>query len=135
MCPQDSPKWGENDESTGAFKELTRTVTRTTNLEQRTGMAYPCICGRAFSTQKGMKIHKTKKGCVGLLSDDKQRTVITGKTLEDLSQDSIHRAENIQVEPSDNELTDFLDGKRESIKFPPANPKAIWENIDKTLSI
>ena len=71
---------------------------------------------------------------MGLLSDDKQRTVITGKTLEDLSRDSIHRAENIQVEPSDGELTDFLDGKRESIKFPPANSKAIWENLDKTLS-
>jgi hypothetical protein len=97
-------------------------------------MEHSCTCGRKFSTQRGMKIHKTKKGCMGLLPDDKQRAVSTDKTLEDLSQGSIHRAENIQVKTSDNELTDLLNGKRDTIKFPPAVSKALWGKLDKELS-
>lgn len=111
-------------------------VERTQIIEQRINMEYgvPCVCGRSFSTLKGMKIHRSKKGCGGSFPVEQQRTVCTDKTLEDLCQDSNHSVENIHADLSGEDLVYFFDGKRDKIKFPPASAKPVWEDLDKALS-
>ncbi|GFO47902.1 reverse transcriptase [Plakobranchus ocellatus] len=48
-------------------------------------MDYSCICGRRFTTDRGMKIHRTEMGCLSMPSQQ-QRTDVTDKTLENQSQ-------------------------------------------------
>lgn len=108
-------------------------------LSQRTfqldhPLEYPCNCGRRFATQKGMRIHRTKRGCRSSSSVDQQRTVTTDETSEDLSQEAIHSAENIHVGLTDDELFHLTDGKRDPINFPPASAKSDWEHLDQSLS-
>jgi hypothetical protein len=66
-------------------------------------------------------------------SDTQQRSVSTGETLEDHSQDTIHSAENFQVELYDAEFIRMMDGRKETINFPPASAKPEWDKLDKSL--
>ena len=127
-CPQDSPKGGENDESIGAFTESETLVQGTHESDQR--VDFPCVCGRTFSTQRGMKIHRTKKGCASRPVPETQRTAQAGETSEIQSQDTIHSAEEIRADgPQDGSTQP----KRPRIKFPAANEKDTWKELDKTL--
>ncbi|GFO40952.1 reverse transcriptase [Plakobranchus ocellatus] len=60
---------------TGTAPRATRTRATNVSLE----MDYSCICGRRFATERGMKIHRTKIGCLSM-SSQQQRTAIADKT-------------------------------------------------------
>ncbi|GFN82186.1 polyprotein [Plakobranchus ocellatus] len=57
--------------------------------------------GRRFATERGMKIHRTKMGCLSR-SSQQQRTAIADKTLENQSQVQNHSAKEIQAENRDD---------------------------------
>ncbi|GFO36628.1 reverse transcriptase [Plakobranchus ocellatus] len=78
------------------------TRTRTTNVGLE--MDYSCICGRRFATERGMKIHRTKMGCLSK-SSQQQRTDVADKTLENQSQVQNHSAKEIQAENPDDVLS------------------------------
>ncbi|GFO39076.1 reverse transcriptase [Plakobranchus ocellatus] len=77
------------------------TRTRTTNVGLE--MDYSCICGRRFATERGMKIHKTKMGCVSM-SSQQQRTAIADKTLENLKTNVIRSISHQQVQKSNGKI-------------------------------
>ncbi|GFR76622.1 reverse transcriptase [Elysia marginata] len=54
-------------------------------------MDYPCICGRRFASERGMKIHRTQMGCLNK-SFQQQRTALADKTLENQSRAQNHSA-------------------------------------------
>ncbi|GFR76619.1 reverse transcriptase [Elysia marginata] len=54
-------------------------------------MDYPCICGRRFASERVMKIHRTKMGCLNK-SFQQQRTALADKTLENQSRAQNHSA-------------------------------------------
>ena len=88
------------------------------------------MCGKTFKTPKGMKIHRTKKGCSS--SVPKQRSVSAmkaGKTSDTPSLEENHSAGSIQAteQPAD-------DPTREKIKFPKASQTTIWTEMDNELS-
>ncbi|GFN88309.1 hemicentin-1 [Plakobranchus ocellatus] len=93
-CSRDRPKGGENDGSIGDYSMLTETAPRTTRT--MTTMDYSCICGRRFATERGMKIHTSKMGCLSM-SSQQQRTAIAGKTLENQSQVQNHSAKETKL--------------------------------------
>ncbi|GFO22353.1 reverse transcriptase [Plakobranchus ocellatus] len=62
---------------------LTETSPRTTNVGLE--MFCSCICGRRFATERGMKIHRTKMGCLSM-SSQQQRTAIADTMLENQCQ-------------------------------------------------
>ena len=128
-CPQDSPKGRENDESIGVTTETTMTAPRTYEPEQR--VDFPCVCGRRFSTQKGMKIHRTKKGCANETLNVRQRSTSVDKTLGFQSQEIIHSAEETQAEQS---MDDLSQTKRPRIQFPAANQYETWKELDDKLA-
>ncbi|GFN77912.1 reverse transcriptase [Plakobranchus ocellatus] len=49
-------------------------------------MEYPCICGKRFSTEKGMKIHSTKMKCVDKSKDRQQRSAQSDRMSENIGQ-------------------------------------------------
>ncbi|GFO37480.1 polyprotein [Plakobranchus ocellatus] len=79
---------------TGTAPRTTRT--RTTNV--RLEMDYSCICGRRFASERGMKIHRTKMGCLSM-SSQQQRTAIADKTLEN-QKPALSRAESARKKRS-----------------------------------
>ncbi|GFO27690.1 reverse transcriptase [Plakobranchus ocellatus] len=85
---------------------LTETAPRTSKIRTTNvglEMDYSCICGRRFATERGMKIHRTKMGCLSM-SSQQQRTAIADKTLEKQSQVQNHSAKEIQAESRDDVL-------------------------------
>ncbi|GFS04729.1 reverse transcriptase [Elysia marginata] len=69
---------GENDGSIGDNSMLTRTAQRAMRLRTPNvglEMDYPSICGRRFASGIGMKIHRTKMGCLNK-SFQQKRTAI-----------------------------------------------------------
>ena len=60
-------------------------------------MDYQCVCGRRFTTERRMKIHSTKMGCLNALTNQQQRTAQAGKMLEKQSQVQNHSAEEIHA--------------------------------------
>ena len=125
-CPQDSPKGRENDESTNDPQMTATNVERTRNLEMR--LEHPCLCGRKFATQRGMKIHRTKMGCaVSIPKTQEQCSAEADKTSDSQSQDEIHSAETAHATDSEVEVTQ---SKRPKIKFPPASSKEAWTSLD-----
>ncbi|GFN87511.1 reverse transcriptase [Plakobranchus ocellatus] len=66
---------GDNSMLTGTAPRTTRTRTPNVGLE----MDYTCICNRRFATERGMKIHRTKMGCISM-SSQQQRTAVADKT-------------------------------------------------------
>ena len=85
ICSHDPPKGGENDGSIGGHLMKTRNAQRTIESEQRL-MDYPCVCGKSFKSERGMKIHRTKMRCLDLSMRQQQRPVQTDKTLENQGQ-------------------------------------------------
>ncbi|GFS09621.1 reverse transcriptase [Elysia marginata] len=103
ICSHDPPKGGENDGSIGDNSMLTRTAQRTMRLRTLNvglEMDYPCICGRRFASERGMKIHRTKMGCLNK-SFQQQRTALADKTSENQSRAQNHSAKEIQAEDQD----------------------------------
>ena len=129
-CPQGSGgNGGENDEPTGDSTEQTTSAT-TTDYDLDYGGGCQCVCGKTFKTPKGMKIHRTKKGCSA--PTPKQRSASArkaGKTSETPSPVENHSAGSIQAkeQPAD-------DRTREKIKFPKASQSTIWTELDNELS-
>ncbi|GFN79404.1 reverse transcriptase [Plakobranchus ocellatus] len=83
---------------------------------------------RRFATKRGMKIHKTKMGCLSM-SSQQQRTAIADKTLENQSQVQNHSSKGIQAENRDDVLRHSSSDKRQKFNFPPASSglgKAPW---------
>ena len=97
-------------------------------------MGFPCVCGKKFSTARGMKIHKTKKGCVNTHLSEQQRSASADKTSEDQGQDANHSATDIHALTSDEDFMQALDAKRERLSLPSANAKDEWEKLDEQLS-
>ncbi|GFO39082.1 reverse transcriptase [Plakobranchus ocellatus] len=106
------------------------TRTRTTNVGLE--MDYSCICGRRFATERGMKIHRTKMGCLSL-SSQQQRSAIADKTLENQSQVQNHSAKEIQAENRDDVPRHPSSDKRHKISFPPASSRKQCEDLDSKI--
>ena len=96
-------------------------------------MDYPCACGRRFTTERGMKIHRTKMGCLNASTNQQQRTAQAGKTSENQSQVQNHSFEEIHAEDSDEEFRKLINAKRQKINFPPASAKEQWESLDSKI--
>ncbi|GFO08995.1 reverse transcriptase [Plakobranchus ocellatus] len=134
-CSRDPPKGEENDGSIGDNSRLTGTAprttrTRTTNVGLE--MDYSCICGGRFVTERGMKIHRTKMGCLSM-SSQQQRTAIADKTLENQSQAQNNSAKEIQAENRDDVLRHPSSDKRQQINFPPKSSGKQWEDLDSNI--
>ena len=95
-------------------------------------MDYQCVCGRRFTTERGMKIHRTKMGCLNA-SNQQQLTAQAGKTSENQSQVQNHSAEEIHAEDCDEEFRQLINAKRQKIYFPPASAKEQWEALDSKI--
>lgn len=108
-------------------------------------MSAVCICGRAFKTRKGLKIHQTKMACLekdhvkqrsGTTADAAVSVASTGEpgqTEEEPSPESPHSTRNLQAShappPSRN-------SERRRVKWPVANSKEwtkLEEDVDKIL--
>ena len=83
-CPLDPPKGGENEGSAGDQMVTIRTDQRTTSIAQE----YLCCCGRGFATERGMKIHRTKMGCLKSMTPSNQRTESSDESSGVLCQES-----------------------------------------------
>ena len=89
------------------------------------------MCGRTFTTERGMKIHRNKKGCLKAASMQRSEPVKgADKTSETSSQDANHSAGSLQSEKQADEQP----GRPERIKFPQASLTTEWEELDKELS-
>ena len=96
-------------------------------------MDYPCICGRRFTTERWMKIHRTKMGCLKASPNQQQRTAQAGKTSENQSQVQNHSAEEIHAEESDEESRQVINAKGQKINFPTSKRKEQWEALDSKI--
>ncbi|GFR87272.1 reverse transcriptase [Elysia marginata] len=135
ICSHDPPKGGENDGSIGDNSMLTGTAQRTMRLRTLNvglEMDYPCICGRRFASERGMKIHRTKMGCLNK-SFQQQRTALADKTSENQSRAQNHSAKEIQAEDQDEELRQLINAKRQKINFPAATAVEQWEDLDSKI--
>ena len=114
ICSRDPPKGGKNDGSIGDTLITTGNAQRTTRSGQRTNLDkdYPCICGRRFTTERGVKIHRTKKGCLNASAIQQQRTAQADQTPENQSQAQNHSAEEIHANESDEEFRQLINTKR-----------------------
>ena len=45
-------------------------------------MDFQCVCGRGLNTERGMKFHRTKMGCLNASTNQQERTAQAGKTSE-----------------------------------------------------
>ncbi|GFR81280.1 reverse transcriptase, partial [Elysia marginata] len=95
-------------------------------------MDYPCICGRRFASERGMKTHRTKMGCLNK-SFQQQRTALADKTSENQSRAQNHSAKEIQAEDQDEELRQLINAKRQKINFPAATAVEQWEDLDSKI--
>ncbi|GFO12336.1 reverse transcriptase [Plakobranchus ocellatus] len=113
---------------------LNETAPRTTRTRTSVGleMDYSCICGRRFATERGMKIHRDKMGCLSM-SSQQQRTAIADKMLENQSQVQNHSAKEIQAETRDDVLRHPSSDKRHKINFPPASSGKQREDLDSKI--
>ncbi|GFR89238.1 reverse transcriptase [Elysia marginata] len=103
---------------------------RTLNVGLETD--YPCICGRRFASERGMKIHSTKKRCLNE-SFQQQRTALVDKTSENQSRVQNYSAKEIQAEDQDDELRQLINAKRKRINFPAATAEKQWEYLDSKI--
>ncbi|GFO12925.1 reverse transcriptase [Plakobranchus ocellatus] len=73
-------------------------------------MDYPCICGRRFFIEKGMKIHKTKMKCLNNSKYRQQRSTQVDKTLENKAKAQNQHAEEIHASDPDDKFSLVLRG-------------------------
>ena len=96
-------------------------------------MDYQRVCGRRFTAERGMKIHRTKMGCLNASTNQQQRTAQAGRTSENQSHVENHSAEDIYAGESDEEFRQLINAKRQKINFPPASAKEQWEALDSKI--
>jgi len=88
------------------------------------------VCGRLFTTERGMKIHRTKMGCSKApLTQRSDPNMGPDKTSEMFSQDANHCAGSLQAEVGADEQS----GRPDRIKFPKASLTTEWEQLDMEL--
>ena len=92
-------------------------------------MDYPCICGRRFTTESGMKIHRTM-GCLNDSTIQQQRTTQADQTSENQSQVQNHIDEEIHAEESHEEFRQLINAKRQRINIPSARADDQWKTLD-----
>ena len=104
-------------------------------LEQGSNLEidYQCVCGRRFTTERRMKIHRTKIGCLNASANQQQRTAQADKTSENQSQVQNHSAEEFHAEESDEEFRQLINAKSQKINFTPASSKEQWEALDNKI--
>ncbi|GFO44524.1 polyprotein [Plakobranchus ocellatus] len=100
--------------------------------ECRFGNGLFMYCGKRFATGRGMKIHRTKMGCLSM-SSQQQRTATADKSLENRSQVQNNSAKEIQAENRDDVLRHPSSDKRQKINFPPASSGKQWEDLDSKI--
>ena len=93
----------------------------------------PCVCGRRFATARGMKIHRTKKGCAETCLSKQQRSATADKTSENQGQDENHSAEDIHAFGSDEDFVQALEARREKLHLPPSSAKQAWEQLEERI--
>ena len=96
-------------------------------------MAHTCVCGKKFKSGRGMKIHRTKMGCLSSLSSQEQRSDASDKTLDDQSQVNNHSAADTHAPILNRELGEAENSRREKLNLPPANAKDLWEELDEKI--
>ena len=89
---------------------------------------YPCVCGKRYTTERGIKIHRTKISCLNASTNQRQRNAQAGKTSENQSQVQNHSAGEIHAEESDEEFRQLINAKRQKIKFPISKRKRTKES-------
>ena len=99
-----------------------------------------CHCGKLCKNSRGLKIHQARAKCRPK-STQEERTVNTGETQEDHSQEEPHSTEDLLPSgrmqddtPTQTEQPQHGSPNQhhEKIKWPPANDKA-WEDLDEDL--
>ena len=98
-------------------------------------MDYPCVYGRRFTTETGMKIHRTKMGCLNASTNQQNRIAQAGKTSENQSQVQNHSAGEILAEEPDEEFRQLINANRQKINFSPASAKEQWQALDSKIVI
>ncbi|GFO47321.1 reverse transcriptase [Plakobranchus ocellatus] len=78
-------------------------------------MDCPCTYGRRFSTEKNIKIHKTK--CLDISKNQQQRSVQADKKSENQSQAQNCSAEEIHFSGPDEKFRHSLNSKSQRIRF------------------
>ena len=103
---------------------------RTTRSDQRTNLDidYPYICGRRFTTERWMKIHRTQMGWLNASTIQQQRTAQADQTSENQSQVQNHSAEE-----SDEPFRQLINAKCQRINFPTAKAEDQWESLDSRI--
>jgi len=90
-----------------------------------------CCCGREFKTIRGMKIHRTRKGC---LKDTEQRSQSqTEREAEEeiMDPETHHRVDDL---PAQNQRTALHVNRKEKIKWPRMSDMKVWEELDEDLT-
>ena len=128
-CPLGPPKGGENEGSTGDQTVTTRTAQRNTNIAQ----TYLCCCGKGFTTERGMKVHRTKKGCLRAKTPSHLRTDPSDKSSGVLCQESHHSAENAS-DGRDRTSLIASQERRPRLNLPQAAHKEEWRKLDEHLA-
>lgn len=92
-CRWDSPKEAKDEGSTGVLLETDANVQQYLQIISRAG----CLCARTFTSEKFMKIHKSKKGCTHEALDVQQRTFTTDAGESSDGQGQSHSTMNSHV--------------------------------------
>ena len=78
-------------------------------------MDFQCVCGRRLTTERAMKIHRTKMGCLNSSTNQQQRTAQAGK----------RRKNKARFKTTAHQC--------QKINFPPASTKKKWEALDSKI--
>ena len=96
-------------------------------------------CGRSFKGTRGVKIHQAKSTCKAILTQRKvvvSQEATANKSVEDLSQEANHRAENSHVHDiAEAEQTRLLipgHARKHRLMLPPSSDKR-WAQFDRSL--
>ncbi|GFS13953.1 hypothetical protein ElyMa_001410800 [Elysia marginata] len=79
-------------------------------------MDYSCIRGKRFTSEKRMKIRKTKMGYLKIIRFD-SNNALGDNTSEKQNRVQSHNAEKFQAEDQNEELRHLINCKRERINF------------------
>ena len=128
LCPQSSNrKEGEYDELTIGPTAIDLALP----TDPSGGTLHECVCGRGFATSRGMKVHRTKMGCLLKAVQDHrtEASIASGKTPGQVGPDANHSPDRFHDPDSDENRQ-----PRARINFPAAASKADWSKLDEILS-